>query len=135
MSRIFASVRVLKNCIIGLLIINTLLSALTVPLIYLDFNVRRDYIAKALCINRDQPITMCGGKCYLDTNLGKVSENQDKKSAGTQRGVEISFFSQELMSLISSLLPVEREKEYMSYDSAFSPSSFYEDIFHPPKSF
>lgn len=34
---------------------------------YFQFN--RDYIAEVLCINRDKPITLCQGQCFLDARL------------------------------------------------------------------
>ena len=123
----------LKNIVIGLLVLNTLLSALSVPLIYLDFNLRRDYIADVLCINRDEPMTVCGGKCYLDLQLEKATEKQDGEATGPERQIEISFFSQELVSMVFSPFSSHWEKDYGVFHNVIFPDSFYGDIFHPPR--
>ena len=33
------------------------------------FYTHREYIAENLCINRNEPMTMCGGSCYLVEKL------------------------------------------------------------------
>lgn len=33
------------------------------------FQLNRDYIAEVLCINKEKPMTMCNGQCFLDKNL------------------------------------------------------------------
>tara|TARA_Y100000815_G_C13112332_1_gene413588 strand:+ start:25 stop:429 length:405 start_codon:yes stop_codon:yes gene_type:complete len=46
-------------------------------LIYIEFKVKQDFIAEVLCVNRDKPITMCGGKCYLNKQLNKLEEQEN----------------------------------------------------------
>ncbi|UTW62327.1 hypothetical protein KFE98_20365 [bacterium SCSIO 12741] len=36
---------------------------------FVDFKINQDYIAEVLCINRNEPITMCYGQCYLVDQL------------------------------------------------------------------
>jgi hypothetical protein len=33
------------------------------------FQLNRDYIAEVLCVNKEKPITMCYGQCFLEKNL------------------------------------------------------------------
>nr|WP_233098677.1 hypothetical protein [Aureibaculum flavum] len=51
-----------------------------VPVI--DYNLNYDYIAKVLCINKDEPELKCNGKCHLAKEIKKTlpSDNQDKPS-------------------------------------------------------
>ncbi|MCB0642942.1 MAG: hypothetical protein KDC44_14940, partial [Phaeodactylibacter sp.] len=37
--------------------------------VYVDFKIRQDYIAEVLCVNRAEPVNLCSGACYLDTQL------------------------------------------------------------------
>ncbi|MEJ5265061.1 MAG: hypothetical protein WHT29_07080 [Bacteroidales bacterium] len=37
----------------------------------------KDYIAANLCINKNNPKSCCYGKCYLEKQLAKNSENTD----------------------------------------------------------
>ena len=71
--------KVFRKFVIYLIVLSVLGSAFIMPLIYLDFNLRRDYIAEILCINRDEPVTFCGGECYLNLQLEKLlSKNQSQ---------------------------------------------------------
>lgn len=62
------------------------MSTLAVPLVHMDFNMRKDYIATVLCINKDTPVLKCNGKCYLAKKLKAAKERQEK-------GKEVSFKS------------------------------------------
>ena len=48
---------------------------LVVPFVYLDFELRKEYIIKNLCENRFKPQLHCDGKCYLSKQLHKVAED------------------------------------------------------------
>lgn len=38
------------------------------------FQINRDYIAEVLCINKEKPITMCNGQCFLDRTLDLAAD-------------------------------------------------------------
>jgi hypothetical protein len=38
------------------------------------FHLNREYIAEVLCINKEKPITLCHGQCFLDRNLDLADE-------------------------------------------------------------
>ena len=50
-----------------------LLNILAVPLTCLDFKLRQDYYA-SVCQNQDLPITVCGGRCYLQKQLAPIED-------------------------------------------------------------
>lgn len=62
-----------------LLALNTLGCAWIYPVIYLDFKLRQDFIAKTLCINKDEPITVCNGNCFLARQLNQAQKQQQEK--------------------------------------------------------
>ncbi len=124
----------IRNTAVVFLVLNILGSSLMVPLIYLDFELRRDYIAEVLCINRDEPITVCGGKCYLDLRLEKATEHQESESATHERQPELSFFSQEVALLEFEGSPNSGDSSPPSMDDPCCTRSFIEDVFHPPRS-
>lgn len=39
----------------------------------LEFYANQEYIVTVLCENRDKPAMACGGKCYLEKQMAKVS--------------------------------------------------------------
>ena len=49
---------------------------------YIEYAINKDYIAKALCINKKDPKLSCNGKCYLNSQLKKANETKqsDKQS-------------------------------------------------------
>lgn len=127
---LFAPMQFLKHFTIYLLTLSTLGSTLTVPLVYLDFEMRRDYIADTLCINREEPITVCRGSCYLELNLENKSQNQE--AAPVSHGNLLTFFIQQLgaaeiepttPSVIDRLLTKHAEGK---------PIKISISVFHPP---
>lgn len=104
------------------------------PLIYLDFTLHRDYIAKVLCIRKDEPITVCGGRCFLVRQLKKAgaSESQNTSTQKSIRQDMISRFHRVSLKRINHLLkendPMAGKNERSAY--CVPPDS----IFHPPQS-
>ncbi|MEO9872289.1 hypothetical protein [Ekhidna sp.] len=122
----------IKNIVISLLIVSTLSSSLLVPLIYVDFEVRRDYIEKVLCIEREKPITVCKGSCYLQKRIDYAAQHQDQESKMLEK--EIVFFSQKFTPTKLT------NKSYLIYSCVFNfgneflnYSSHLSDVFHPPQ--
>ena len=121
-----------KNIILGLLVINTIGSTLLVPFIYLDFNLRREYIAEVLCINREEPVTVCNGKCYLTSLLGKATGQQEKERSTPPNQSNYSFY-------LEVNQPYTFKKHYFLQDQSNAAYNagrgilLIEDIFHPPR--
>ena len=44
---------------------------------YAQYYLNYDYIADVLCINKEEPMTMCYGKCYLNEQLEKSSATDE----------------------------------------------------------
>lgn len=57
---------------------------LVVPFIYLDFELRKEYIIQNLCENRFKTQLHCDGKCYLAKQLHKVAEGHARDEAQKQ---------------------------------------------------
>lgn len=88
--------RFLRTITLSLLISSSMGSALLYPLVYLDYTLRRDYIAKVLCINRKKPITVCYGKCYLKKQLKRVKDQHEKdRKRHNNQSPELTFFVQD----------------------------------------
>ncbi len=51
------------------------------PLIHLDYELRKDFIAEVLCINKDKPQLSCHGKCYLKKEMTKALHQQSDDEA------------------------------------------------------
>jgi hypothetical protein len=77
-----------------------LLRSLVVPVLCLDYELRKEYIAKYYCINKNNPQLHCDGKCYLAKRLAAAQEQE-------QRQAEREFFQR--------LLEVPAVLEYSSF--------------------
>src|SRR5687767_5304832 len=57
------------------------------------FQANRDYIAEVLCVDKEKPMTMCKGQCFLDRNLSIADDDTPKQSPTPSRlSVEPSLF-------------------------------------------
>lgn len=54
-----------------------MLRALANPLVYLDYELRKEYISAYLCVNRDNPAMACHGKCHLVKELKEVQAQEE----------------------------------------------------------
>lgn len=66
MSYFFFTLMLIKVCIM--------------PLIYLDFELRHDYIVKNFCINKNRPQLNCDGKCYLAKRIAAAKEKEEREA-------------------------------------------------------
>lgn len=112
-----------------------LIKAWAIPLICLDYQVRKDYITKTLCVNRSKPMLNCNGKCYLAKKLAAAEKQQERQA------------EQDLMaSLIYQVMGPEstytfdynasewnlRESVKYQFHSSFKDRLLTGSIFHPP---
>ena len=122
-----------KSFVITSLIVANLASTLMVPLIYLDFEVRNDYISKVLCIERNKPITVCGGTCYLTDKLNQAKEQQENSERLTPR--EIVFFISEGKQLLAEETEwvMALNEIFLEGNESVPGSQYLSDIFRPPQ--
>lgn len=98
-----------------------------------EYYVNYDYISKVLCVNRDNSIIGCDGKCYLYSELARMAKGEepisDKKVVVKQ--IEILFF-QELKTIEFPKTPVAQNPilntNYCNLYTYLNSCS----VFHPP---
>lgn len=108
-----------------------------IPLLYLDFEIRRDYIVANLCENRNRPQLNCDGKCYLAKRIAALDE-QEKRQA------EKNYMSQLLDNVMDQRTYYSFASQVVTfedlpglsfnYSSPFAAQVAVDDIFHPPLS-
>ncbi len=130
---IYNSMVLLRHVILCILIVNTLSSALYVPIIYLDFNIRKDFIVKTLCINKYESITTCGGSCYLNRQLEISFEEQKQEDDIAHRSLPFSFYNEAFTSLEFSLYPTIEKLTLYIWKYENLPDFSLESIFRPPR--
>ncbi len=108
-----------------------MLQSLTMPLVYLDFKLRQDYIAKVLCINREKPEMHCNGQCILMQKLKKAKQTEQSQENQTHHKQTFETFCEPLFDFHTFGLLIEKEA-LIAYEGLFL-SQFFSDIFHPPQ--
>lgn len=101
--------------------------------ILIDFRLNQDFIAKNLCVNKDEPILMCSGRCYLSSQLQKAEE-QENRQAPLHKKEKLETFHYFFSNISTShLLPQFTRKVNPLYVNKLFNSSFIMDVFHPPE--
>ncbi|MBL6447599.1 hypothetical protein JMN32_14875 [Fulvivirga sp. 29W222] len=122
-----------KNHIASVLLVVVLVSTLKTSFIYLDFQLNKDFIAKFLCEKRDEPITVCGGKCYLGKQLKKAQDTENDQKTPTSAKVRFenlyTVVDFQFSPLAQSTLLSQTFTPYQTIHS----SGHLAQIFHPPR--
>lgn len=72
----------MRNQIFGIFFYLLYVLAMVRPIMpIIEYHANYDYIANVLCENRDKPYLECNGKCYLEKQLKKITnDSHDHKS-------------------------------------------------------
>ncbi|MBI4931444.1 MAG: hypothetical protein HY841_11815 [Bacteroidetes bacterium] len=130
--RTFVFVITVFKQIVSLILVSVfLLQTFSKVIIYTDYYINKDNIAKVLCINKDKPQMHCEGKCHLKKQL----EEQDKEEQSPVNPVkeknEIQLFSQNNSDI--HLFSPSVTNELISYYSFPLSDKHLLSVFHPPK--
>ncbi len=100
--------------------------------IYIQFELGREYIAKNLCVMRNDPINTCQGRCYLKKQL--LKENKRERSTPTQNLREFKdlklFFQYNIQFSFIQANPGRPNFGPYLFGAILSPNF---SIFHPPQ--
>ena len=95
--------------------------------------LKRDYIAKNLCINRLKPSLHCNGKCFLMKKLKEAEQKQRDQMPDLKNFQETFLIRPEIVFLPSMEICFPEVNE-IPVDFEFSPSqSHLQKIFNPPE--
>jgi len=111
-----------------------LVKAWVLPLLYLDFEIRRDYIVANLCVNRDKPMMHCNGKCYLAKRIADAKE-KDARQAENDYLSHLIYQVMDSREPLYAAAPVTfeiRTSIHYQYKSPFTARNPIAEIFHPP---
>jgi hypothetical protein len=102
-------------------------------LIVISFEMNRDYILENVCIGRSEPINMCGGSCYLGTQLELGDQQDDNKVPETTLRISgISCFLVEKFKP-QDILFYWLGSKYAHFNINPEKRLKFNSIFHPPK--
>jgi len=95
------------------------------------FQANRDYIAEVLCVNREKPMTMCMGQCFLDRNLSLADDETPKQAPPATK------FSVDAPVFLAADFHDDLNRNPLDVEHSSAPQplySFYSNraFFHPP---
>jgi len=102
--------------------------------IIIDFKINQEFIAAVFCINKEDPIPTCNGKCHLVKQLEKAEEQENKRVPNSKREkIEILYIN--LYSSSSNTIDesIYSKRQTTGFCEDLKGNKILSDIFHPPK--
>ncbi len=120
----------------AILLITITFKMLMAPLIFADYELRKDFIIKNYCINKSRPELHCDGKCYLAKQLEKAEQEDQKQATGNFITKLLSFESEIKTNLFADFFlkktfSVKENPNFIYSESISSNNAF--SFFHPPQ--
>lgn len=112
------------------------LNILAIPLTYLDFRLRQDYYANVLCVNQDQPIAMCGGRCFVDKQIARIQSEQQNAPDTSPTAPTLKIDMEVYVATPLLDFQATRNTPQCPLHSEPGPpvlSDYVATIFHPPR--
>ncbi|WP_055149769.1 hypothetical protein [Jiulongibacter sediminis] len=123
-----------KQIIAALLLSLLFIKAMIVPAIFVNYELRKDFIIQNYCVNKDMPELHCDGQCYLAKQL-KAAQQEDEKQATNTFLTEVFKFESKVGNLVFLFEPKVSTIENKTFrdNSTALPSSGNGSVFHPPQ--
>lgn len=118
------------------IVLSSYLVHLSMPFVaMLDYQVRKEYISKVLCENKDKPKLQCDGKCFLAAKLKAMHEKDQQEQ---EKRMKIDFNQLEYVSTLNALFNDGSDLEmiiakYGNLNVVHYTFLFESSIFNPPE--
>jgi len=109
------------------------LTLLRPALPFIEYSLRKDYIAKYLCENRNKPNCCCKGKCYLRKQIAKHTESNDANDRNNNKRSSDNEIKEYLPDEVSSSRQLRSTVSLKPYQYGFYSFDPLVMIFVPPK--
>lgn len=109
------------------------------PLAMLQWKINQDIITEKYCVNKQNPMMHCDGKCYLAKQFRKLEmEEQKERSkhpfpAQQLKQAETVFVCPQTCSLLIRKEPTDQNAVLFISSKNLIPQGFQTDCFHPPQ--
>ena len=102
---------------------------------YIEYGLFKSYIAKNLCVKRNEKCNCCQGKCFLkkQVNLANENENQPKANGNNSKKTVNIEANEFLGADIAVLTPFTKALLLLPRSTAIHTCGIVIDIFVPPK--
>ncbi len=115
-----------------LMILAILLPTLNKARVLIDFSINRTYIEKEFCVNKEKPMVMCNGVCYLAEQLEKAEPSGPwQASQNKQLKLGLTYFFERIAFTLNPDIPFE-QPALNACPIIFHPTAYTMAIFRPP---
>lgn len=121
----------MKKLVAILLLCSVLIQISGKLLIWVNFEIHQDYIAKNLCVNRDKPYLHCDGKCQLVKRLNEDNKKENSPANTLKNQTEQVLFCE---YFCHQLVPVVFQVEGLGqtyFEKPYDTTRY--SVFHPPR--
>ena len=95
------------------------------------YHINKNYIARQLCENKNNPASNCQGHCYLSKQLKKVEEAERKQSSGIIKEKE-EMIADKQMLLPAAYFPDFKIYHFLPYSACHIPTDACNTLLKPP---
>lgn len=114
--------------VVSILLFFIILVRSYLPLI--DYAINYNFISTQLCEKKDNPESLCNGKCYLKKEFSETEQNKSQPTEIKILSVDV-FVVNENADFIALKKLVEINQN-IPHRCTFSFQNHYKEIFHPP---
>ena len=112
---------------LGLLMVKTM----ALPIMCLEYQLNKAFIAANLCENRDKPVLKCHGKCHLTKQIERSGESPDPQNAKTcVKSVSFDIYEPAAPLMLSTVDGSIFSHQH--FQDNRSAAGHTHGIFHPP---
>ena len=129
----------MKRIVLFLIICAFLMQASIKTIVFIDWKVNHARITKLYCVNKNNPMMNCNGKCYLSLQLKKIESDYEQSKAPFNpknlKATELLLFVE---NFISKPLEIYRFTTQISKGGIYQESTnqlYLSSCFHPPNCF
>ena len=105
-----------------------------VPFICLDYEIRKDFIIKNYCVNKNRPELHCDGKCFLAKKIQTQTEKEEQSALQNfiYKLLEINTFESRNQFDFDNVVEIKdcSVKNYLLAEK--NTLEFSSSVFHPP---
>ena len=120
----------MKNLVVGFFCLVITMVALRDLTTVVLFNINQDFIASRLCINRDQPLLLCKGSCFLNDI---VDQQKSHPSTMTVQILDQLVLYVCVLTELPTQEPIEiNAKTIHACEQTMYTSDYLSRLFRPP---
>lgn len=129
----------MKRFVLFLVICSFLTQASLKTVVFIDWKINQSKITELYCINKNNPLMHCEGKCYLSLQLKKIeSDYHESKAPFNPKNMKSTEFLLFVENFVSNSLDLSIPTESASKGGIYRGNSaqFYvSTCFRPPNCF